>query len=88
MPSTDKFEELVAALKTAAAIEMSSPEDTKRWEKQAEAIRLMLHGNAGLADLVPHIVWHYLADSDVRRNDPAYRKMQIEKLLKAITLPF
>ncbi|HKB59508.1 MAG TPA: hypothetical protein VKC56_05610 [Gallionellaceae bacterium] len=79
---------MVAALKIAAAMEVSNPEDVSGWDRQAEAIRRMLDGDAGLADSVPHFVWHYLADSDIRRKDTAYRATQIEKLLEVISVPF
>ena len=88
MANTDKSKALITALKTAAVIELYNPEDVSAWDRQAEAIRQTLKGDAGLADSVPHFVWHYLADSDLRRKDTAYRAAQIDKLLEVIRGPF
>lgn len=88
MTDANNSEALVAALKSAAAMEMQNPEDILGWERQAEAIRCMLNDNEGLANSAPHIVWHYLDDADIRRKDPAYRAAQVKRLLDVLAIPF
>lgn len=88
MVYTDKSEALISALNAAAVTEMSHPEDVPGWNRQADAIRQLLEGDAALADSVPHFVWHYLADFDIRRKDATYRAKQMGQLFEVISTAF
>jgi hypothetical protein len=50
--------------------------------------RLALELGRASADAasVPHEVWHYLHDADVRLKDPAYAKVQLEKVRRVLGL--
>ena len=41
------------------------------WYAQAQAVERTLHECAPSLS-VPHELWHYLADADIRARDPAY----------------
>jgi hypothetical protein len=54
----------------------------------AECTRVALElGRASAsAAAVPHGVWHYLSDADVRIRDPGYAKVQLETVRRALGL--
>lgn len=42
--------------------------------------------HSSAAGLVPHEVWHYLSDADIRVKDPAYAVVQLERVRALLSL--
>jgi len=65
----------------------STPEDARplpAWYERAREFEAMLRSDAGALDAIPHFVWHYLADADIRARDDAYRTDQQATILEII----
>jgi hypothetical protein len=66
----------------------STPEDAHAlpaWYKHAREFEAVLRSDRGaLSDAIPHFVWHYLADADIRARDLAYRADQQATILEII----
>lgn len=56
------------------------------WEDDSWNLQDRIRKDAELADVVPHAVWHYLADADIRLKDPRYREMQDKEIKEIIAL--
>lgn len=54
----------------------------KRCTEVAEELRRASTGEA----TVPHEVWHFLHDADLRVRDPAYAKVQLERISSILLL--
>jgi hypothetical protein len=84
MPNEDA---LRLAGRTLRALAESTPEDTRQlpaWYERAREFEAVLHSDAALSDAIPHFVWHYLADADIRARDLAYRADQQVAILEII----
>ena len=66
----------------------STPEDTRElpaWYERAREFEAVLQSDrGGLSNAIPHFVWHYLADADIRACDVAYRADQQATILEII----
>ena len=59
--------------------------DLPAWYKRASEFEAVLRADGGaLSDSIPHFVWHYLADADIRARDLAYRADQQAAILEII----
>ena len=67
----------------------STPEDARElpaWYARARKFEGTLRSGRGvLSGAIPHFVWHYLADADIRARDLAYRANQQATILEIIT---
>lgn len=61
-----------------------SVEDLDVWYKAAHAAEDQLVQPGGGAENVPHFLWHYLSDGDIRVRDREYSEMQERRILKMI----
>jgi len=69
------------------ALAESTPEDARQlpaWDERAREFEAVLHSDGVLSDAIPHFVWHYLADADIRVRDLAYRADQQATILEII----
>jgi len=57
-------------------------EDLAQWQNAAAQLRAAVAPS--VADQVPHFVWHYLADADIRFRDDRYRAAQDQELVEAL----
>jgi hypothetical protein len=65
----------------------STPEDARHlpvWYERAREFEAMLRSDTGALSAIPHFVWHYLADADIRARDDAYRTDQQAAILEII----
>ena len=72
--------ELAQALRTLEQFQPSSKSDLNKWYEIAEGIKRKLIEPAGLAPQLPHFIWHYFSDADIRMKDLRYAKMQNAKV--------
>ncbi len=73
--------EVVERLHRLAAISPTSTGELKTWYAAAQEFRDWLSTKpAQLIDRVPHFVWHYLDDADIRSKDEVYRRDQEREL--------
>lgn len=80
-------EKLVAFSKELASLVTSSPKDKEQlrvWYEKAKSLQEQLTQKGGIGHLLPHVVWHYLADADIRMRDEAYRSLQNEQMRRHI----
>lgn len=85
MPNADALRQVGRMLRELAE---STPEDVRElpaWYKRARELESVLQSDSGaLSDAIPHFVWHYLADADIRARDLAYRVDQQATILNII----
>ncbi len=80
-------EELVAFSKELEALVHAVPKDKEQlrvWYEKAERLQEQLTQKGVIGHLLPHVVWHYLADADIRMRDEAYRSLQNEQMRRLI----
>jgi hypothetical protein len=75
-------ESLIAALEKLAAKKLTNRKDLAAWKLAAEKLERGLTPEQ--ADSVPHFVWHYLGDADIRLRNASYRKDQERRLERVI----
>lgn len=69
--------EIISGIRELLNSEPATKDGIKSWSEGAEKVtRLMQmdHGNLG----VPHEIWHYIHDVDIRVKDKEYRRIQVE----------
>ena len=77
LPSTTA--EWRAELQAIAAMEAAAaPVETIK-ARCSDLLRHLSHGPKGPAEF-PHVIWHYLADADIRHRDARYRSAQLDAL--------
>jgi hypothetical protein len=54
--------------------------------EEALSLQVQLQADPELASSLPHPVWHWLADADIRRKDPEYRKRQDSQVEQALAI--
>jgi hypothetical protein len=78
----NRFDELRASLSGLLARDASSKEELRDWYLDARCVLESLTEPGGLGPAIPEMIWHYLADADMRSKDPTYRDQQ-EAFLRA-----
>ena len=73
--------EIASRLRELAAVSPASAGELSAWYSAAKEFEGWLSARpAQLLDQVPHFIWHYLADADIRSKDEAYRHHQEREL--------
>ncbi|MGE5095393.1 MAG: hypothetical protein ACM3SO_09660 [Betaproteobacteria bacterium] len=54
------------------------------WKEDALRLQLQLRRDPPLAARIPHFIWQYLADADIRARDTEYASSQETKLKEAL----
>ncbi len=57
--------------------------ELKAWHETAQEFRKKL--TSINQDILPHFVWHYLDDADIRLKDPAYKADQNKRMQAIIS---
>ncbi len=80
-PTFDEF--LITALQSLAARPVTNRKELEAW--RVEAGRIEESFTPEQADAVPHFVWHYLADADIRLRNAGYRADQERRLQQVLS---
>jgi hypothetical protein len=72
--STERIKQIGEALAALVDFVPSSKFELKDWYDQAQQFKddHIIYPNKG----VPHFLWHYLSDADIRMKDEKYAEMQ------------
>jgi len=81
-PKTPK--QLISALRILAMREPTTREELSTLQSDCTSLLLQLQTSPSLGHNMPHAVWHFLADADIRFKDPAYAQMQLTGLRAAL----
>ncbi|GAA5214790.1 hypothetical protein ACFSJ3_05700 [Corallincola platygyrae] len=73
----DSLTEIKTILALLLETEVKSKADLKDWYELAQSVEQL--ASASSIEL-PHLVWHYLSDADIRLKEPDYGKDQIEEV--------
>jgi hypothetical protein len=74
--------EIARRLRVLAAVSPASAGELPAWRAAAKEFEGWLNATpAPLLEQVPHFIWHYLADGDIRSRDEAYRRYQERELV-------
>ena len=76
MPSPNDIREVGRRLRELSDSQPLNKTALRIWQGQAQEFQRFLEGSPDLAGSIPHFVWHYLADADIRLKDPEYRQTQ------------
>jgi hypothetical protein len=69
--------EIAQRLRKLSRLPLARPDDLDDWYAAATEFRAWLSSApARVADGLPHSVWHYLQDADIRVRDAIYRDQQ------------
>ena len=75
-PTFNEF--LISALESLAARRVTNRKELAAWRLEADRLEQSLTPEQ--ADAVPHFVWHYLGDADIRLRNPGYSADQGRRL--------
>jgi hypothetical protein len=77
--------EVARRIRELAARSPSAPSELDTWYAAAKEFEDWLHARPlQIQDQVPHFVWHYLSDADIRCRDEVYRRHQERELAVAL----
>lgn len=74
------------ALRVLAMRKIENKQQLADWENEAWQLRSEIKRNIFLANVLPHQIWHYLDDADIRLKDPRYYKIQQSEILTIIDM--
>lgn len=72
----NRIDELHDQLSQLLAKDVSSKDKLRDWYLDARHVQDSLTDSEGLGSAVPELIWHYLADADIRSKDSTYRTQQ------------
>src|SRR5688572_11586267 len=75
-----RIERLEAGLTQLVAHVPQNRDELRKWYVQARAVEDDLTAPGGLSADVPHFLWHYLADADIRLKDKDYADLQQRRM--------
>lgn len=85
-PEHDRIYELHTLLSELMRKDISTKEGLRDWYVEARRVQDTLTSAGGLGPFVPELIWHYLADADIRAKDSAYREQQDAFVRAFVTL--
>jgi len=75
-----KIRLLETALRSLTAFVPTTKDEITQWYEQARRLKAThLRGGEDYLD-VPHFLWHYLSDADIRMKDEVYAEMQNRRI--------
>ena len=80
MPGPEDFSRLGELLRELADSQPENQTSLAIWSARAREVEDFLKSIRGLSDAVPHFVWHFLSDADIRVRDLGYRRAQLAEL--------
>ncbi|MEN8159237.1 MAG: hypothetical protein ABFS41_04090 [Myxococcota bacterium] len=81
VPLAEKLRQLAGDLSELAAMPVRDEDQLEAWYAAARRIEEGIRTDPVLSDAVPHFIWHYLADADIRRGEPVYYAEQTQQLM-------
>jgi hypothetical protein len=76
-----KFKQLAEELIQLREFVPETKDELDRWHDQAQlVIDNRLKGSEGVSQFMPHFLWHYLSDADIRMKEEGYAEMQNQRL--------
>lgn len=78
--TANSLKRLALMLEQLMAMRLGDRKDLDRWYECARRVEDELTADGGLSALVPHFLWHYLADADIRMKDAVYASLQDAKM--------
>lgn len=73
----------ILLLVSEAGADRSLVEQMSGWYQRAELIKNVLRSSSYEIG-VPHVIWHYLDDADIRVRDPRYAEAQVLAVRQSI----
>jgi hypothetical protein len=77
-----ELSEFCRKLRELAVRPVNTRDQLDEWRAAAQELERSISGE--LADRIPHFVWHYLSDADIRFRDEGYRREQARELEAAL----
>lgn len=72
------FTDLAHDLRTLLGMSVVTRSDLRAWNERALRVQSAIRGNPEVSNQVPHELWHFFSDADVRREDPEYGREQCQ----------
>jgi len=85
-PSPDKLRDLARALKTLVGMPTEARTQLEEWYAASQRLQKWIKNDPDFCNSVPHFVWHYLSDADIRRKDSIYEAEQKVQLMEIVDL--
>ncbi len=76
----NQIEKLAGALTLLVEFVPKTKEELEQWYIQARNLETEHLLNGGLSQDMPHFLWHYLSDADIRMKDESYADIQSRRI--------
>ena len=63
---------------------VSNQAQLDEWYAAARRLKEWISAHPELSDAVPHFVWHFLSDADIRLKDPLYAADQTRQVMDIV----
>jgi hypothetical protein len=70
--------ELARDLRTLLEMPVAAKSDLRVWNELALRVQSAIHGNPEVSNQVPHEIWNFFSDADIRREDSDYGRAQCQ----------
>lgn len=82
MVHATELQQLGRHLRRLADLPLTNSAELDAWYDEANKLRNVIVANVELSNAIPHFVWHYLSDADIRLKEPEYARRQDEVLFE------
>lgn len=72
------FIDLARDFRTLLEMPVAAKSDLRVWNEMALRIQSAIRGNPEVSNQIPHEIWHFFSDADIRREDPEYGREQCQ----------
>lgn len=80
MVRADELQAIGFALGALSNLHVQSKGELEEWYSQAQELWEKIKSNSDISNVMPHVVWHYLSDADIRLKDKRYADLQCEEI--------
>lgn len=81
VPAAEGLRELAGRLRDLAGMPVHDRHALDAWYVAARRLEDWIRADPALCDALPHFVWHYLADADIRKKNSVYGAEQRQQLM-------
>jgi hypothetical protein len=80
-----EFDDLARDLRALLGMSVTTKADLRAWNRLALRVQADIRSSLDVSNQLPHDVWHYFSDADIRWEDPEYARKQCEFVREFLT---
>lgn len=85
-PETYGPQDLARDLQFLLELPTQTKSELSAWYEEAFAVQRRISSSEALHDVIPHSLWHFFSDADIRAKEPVIRDMQFEQVRRHIAV--